>query len=396
MTIDLPASRQFAAWLSAFNSGSQAEMLAYHEAHFPYDSASEDLAGIHRELQLSHYTGGFELTRGEESTPTRFVAILKERDSDQFAHAAMDVHTAAPHPVVKFEIHPIDTPEDLYPARLREREALGALRVEIETAVQRDRFSGAVLIAKHGTPIFAEAFGLADRAAQVCNTLHARFRIGSLNKMFTAVAVLRLMQNGRLAVTDPLGHFLTDYPNREIASKATIHHLLTHTGGTGDIFTPERAAHRLELRTHTDYLKLFSARDLLFEPGARYEYSNYGFILLGAVIEAVTATSYYDAVDALVYEPAGMTATGVAPRRGECPRSVDRLHTLRAEGAVDTEYGRLVISRHGGGTRLLDGHRFIEVCGGSDELSATRRRTHPVAHDRHGANGTREVWIRVR
>src|SRR6185436_725726 len=97
------------------------------EAHFPYDSASEDVAGIHRELQLNQWTGGFELKRGEESTPTRFVATLNERDSDQFAHAAMDVDAAAPHPVVKFEIHPIATPEDLYPARLIEEATLGAL-----------------------------------------------------------------------------------------------------------------------------------------------------------------------------------------------------------------------------------------------------------------------------
>jgi CubicO group peptidase (beta-lactamase class C family) len=200
-------------------------MLAYHEAHFPYDSASEDVAGIHRELQLNQWTGGFELKRGEESTPTRFVATLNERDSDQFAHAAMDVDAAAPHPVVKFEIHPIATPEDLYPARLIEEATLGALRVEIDTALRRDRFSGVVLIAKHGTPVFAEAFGLADRAAHLPNRLHTRFRLASMNKMFTGTAVLRLVQDGRLALTDTIGDILADYSNREVASKVTIHHL---------------------------------------------------------------------------------------------------------------------------------------------------------------------------
>jgi len=128
--------------------------------------------------------------------------------------------------------------------------------------------------------------------------------------MFTGTAVLRLVQDGRLTLTASLGDILADYPNREVASKVTIHHLLTHTGGTGSI---DREPHRLELRAHADYIRLFSARDLLFEPGARYEYSNYGFILLGAVIEAVTETSYHDAVDALVFQPAGMTATGSRP-----------------------------------------------------------------------------------
>jgi len=298
----------FAAWLSAFNSGSKAEMLAYHEAHPAHDPPSEDF--VDRELQLSHWTGGFELKRGGESTPTRFVGILKERDSDQFAHAVMDVHAAPPYPVVNLEIHPIPTPEDLCPPRLSEREALRALRLEIDKAVQRDRFSGVVLVARDGTPIFAEAFGLADRAAPIPNTLDTRFRLASIRKMFTGTAVLRLVQDGRLTLTASLGDIVADYPNREVASKVTIHHLLTHTGGTGSI---DREPHRLELRAHADYIRLFSARDLLFEPGARYEYSNYGFILLGAVIEAVTETSYHDAVDALVFQPAGMTATGSRP-----------------------------------------------------------------------------------
>lgn len=75
--------------------------------------------------------------------------------------------------------------------------------------------------------------------------------------------MLRLVQDGRLTLTASLGDILADYPNREVASKVTIHHLLPHTGGTGSI---DREPHRLELRTHADYIRLFSARDLLFEP----------------------------------------------------------------------------------------------------------------------------------
>jgi D-alanyl-D-alanine carboxypeptidase len=81
----------------------------------------------------------------------------------------------------------------------------------------------------------------------------------------------------------------------------TIHHLLTHTGGTGDIFGPEFDTHRLELRTLQDYVKLYGNRGLSFEPGSRFEYSNYGFILLGAIVEKVSGKSYYDYVRAHVY-----------------------------------------------------------------------------------------------
>lgn len=309
--IDTPAASQFAAWLTAFNSGNRAEMLTYHEVKFPYDKASEDVAGIDRELGLRQFTGGFEFKRAEESAATRIVAILKERNSDQIARAAMDVDGETPNHVLKFDIHPISTPDDLRPCRMKERDGIHALRTEVDRAMQRDWFSGAVLIAKEGQAVLAEAFGFADRAAKLPNTLNTRFRIASIGKMFTAVAVMRLVQDRAVALTDPIGTILTDYPNDNVASKVTIHHLLTHTGGTGSIWMRDYAA--LRLRTHADYVKLIGSRDVEFEPGAKFEYSNYGFIVLGAIIEKVTRTSYDDAVDELVYRPAGMTATGSLP-----------------------------------------------------------------------------------
>jgi CubicO group peptidase (beta-lactamase class C family) len=114
-------------------------------------------------------------------------------------------------------------------------------------------------------------------------------------------------------LTDPVGKYVPDYPNRDVANKVTIHQLLTHTGGTGDFFGPEFSAHRLELKTLNDYVKLFGSRAPTFEPGSRFAYSNYGMILLGVVIERVTGRSYYDYVAENVYKPAGMTRTGSEP-----------------------------------------------------------------------------------
>jgi D-alanyl-D-alanine carboxypeptidase len=119
--------------------------------------------------------------------------------------------------------------------------------------------------------------------------------------------------SGKIALTDPLGKYLTGYPNKDVASKVTIHHLLTHTGGTGDTFGPQFDAHRLELRALNAYVKLYGERGLKFEPGSRWEYSNYGFLLLGVVIENVTGGSYYDYVRDRVFKPAGMTSTASLP-----------------------------------------------------------------------------------
>ena len=209
------------------------------------------------------------------------------------------------------------------PPRLPETDLVATVREELERRAQRDAFSGAVLIAKQGQPLVSAAYGLADRERQVANTVNTRFRLGSMNKMFTAVAILSLVEAGKVALDDPLGKHLPDYPQREVRSKVTLRHLLMHTGGTGDIFSPQFFEKRLALRTHGDYLALYGTRALLFEPGAEWRYSNYGYVLLGAIIERVSGRSYYDYVREHVYTPAGMTSTGAEPEDTQVPgRSV--------------------------------------------------------------------------
>lgn len=134
-----------------------------------------------------------------------------------------------------------------------------------------------------------------------------------MNKMFTAVAILQLVQSGKLDLKAPLGNYLTDYPNKDVAAKVTIEQLLSHTGGTGDIFGPEFEKNRLELKTLQDYVKLYGNRGLAFEPGSRWAYSNYGFLLLGVLIEKVSGQSYYDYVRDHIFKPAGMTGTASEP-----------------------------------------------------------------------------------
>jgi D-alanyl-D-alanine carboxypeptidase len=197
--------------------------------------------------------------------------------------------------------------------RMTEADALKALAARAGRLVGQDELSGAVLVAKNDRVLFSHAYGLADRKRRTANTVRTRFRIGSMNKMFTAVAILQLVEAGKVRLTAPLGIYLPEYPNRDIATKVTINQLLTHTGGTGDIFGPDFDAHRNELRTLADYVKLYGRRGPEFAPGSRWAYSNYGFILLGVVIEKVTRESYYDYVRAHVYVPAGMTKTGSLP-----------------------------------------------------------------------------------
>jgi len=248
------------------------------------------------------------------------VAIVKERDSDQFARVELEVEAGEPHRITKLDWRAIPTPAESSIQRMDEEQAIEALRAEIEKQVAADRFAGAVMVTKNGKPVFSGAYGLADREKNTRNELNTRFRIGSMNKMITAVSVLQLAQTGKIKLTSPLGEYLPDYPNKDLATKVTIDQLLTHTGGTGDFFGPEFDKHRLELRSLQDYVKLYGQRAPKFDPGSKWEYSNYGFLLLGVIVEKVSGQGYYDYVRAHVYSPAGMTSTDSLPEDQEVPR----------------------------------------------------------------------------
>ena len=170
-------------------------------------------------------------------------------------------------------------------------------------------------VSKAGEPLYAAARGDAVDGRSP-NTVDTAFRFGSMGKMFTAVAIAQLAQAGKLSFDAPLGKYLKDYPNVDVA-KVTLHQLLTHTGGTGDIFGPEFMEKRAELKELRDYVALYGARAPEFPPGSRHQYSNYGFILLGRVIEEVSGMSYDRYVRERIFLPAGMTATDNQPENSQ-------------------------------------------------------------------------------
>lgn len=307
-TTDSPAAKQLDAWLTAFNSGDQAVMVKYEQDYY-----QDAVQRIDRLMAMRGQTGGFDLRKREDSTPTTATVLVQEHDTDDFIRMVMEVEPDPPHRVKKLTLTFVARPPEFAIARLTSSELIKALRTKLEKDSAAGQFSGAVMLVHNGKTEFSGAYGLADREKKIPNKLNTRFRIGSMNKMFTATSILQLVQAGKIKLEDPLGKYLTDYPNKDVATKVTIHHLLTHTGGTGDIFTPEYQAHRLELKTLQDYEKLYGERGLKFEPGSKWEYSNYGFILLGLVIEKVSGQSYYDYVQEHVFKPAGMTGTGSEP-----------------------------------------------------------------------------------
>lgn len=305
---DTPAANQAKGWLEVFNAGDVEKRRAFLQKNYP-----SRLERFDRETQMRRGTGGFDVMKVAESTPTKIVLLIQERLGEQFAQFTVEVEPAPPHAIKQFQLQLFPRPAEFAIRHLNENELVTSLRKRLDEVVAVDLFSGAVLVAKDGKTVFAQAYGLADREKKTPNTLKTRFRLGSMNKMFTAVATLQLVQNGKLDLKAPFGNYLTEYPNKDIASKVTIEQMLSHTGGTGDIFGPEFDKNRLELKTLQDYVKLYGNRGPEFEPGSRWQYSNYGFLLLGVIVEKVSGQNYYDYVRDHIFKPAGMIATASEP-----------------------------------------------------------------------------------
>jgi len=305
---DTPAGKAFEAWLKAMNASEAMTVEAYAKVHEPQGDADhvKMLQGIRER------SGGFDLVRFEARSATEATATIRTKKDSRLLNFIFEVESGDPPRIAGANLRPVEAPRPPV-ARMSLPEAVQALAKEAVARSASDRFSGTFLVASHGKVLIENAYGMADRENKIANTAATQFRIGSMNKMFTAVAALQLVEKGKLDLAAPIGKYLTDYPNKDLAAKVTLRHLLTHTGGTGDIFGPDFTRERINLRSIGDYVKLYGNRPLAFEPGARAAYSNYGFILIGSLIEKVSGTTYYEYVKRNIFEPAGMTSTDSLP-----------------------------------------------------------------------------------
>lgn len=180
----------------------------------------------------------------------------------------------------------------------------------LDSLAAAGQFSGVVLLAKDGVPVFEQAYGFADREARTRNTVETAFNLGSINKLFTQIAIRQLADAGKLDVDSTLARAWPDYPNQDVARRVTIRQLLQHRSGVGgNIFAAPPGKTRGDIRRLADYLPLFVTEPLQFEPGTSQRYSNAGYIVLGLLVERLSGEDYYDYVRRHIYEPGGMTRT---------------------------------------------------------------------------------------
>ncbi len=213
-----------------------------------------------------------------------------------------------------------------------------------------DLFSGAVLIARNGTVLGQRAVGMASHEHDVPNTPETRFNVASLTKSWTATAVVRLIERGRLGFDTALDDLVTRAEGG-FDRRIEIRHLLSNTSGLGDYFGPAfDGTPKDRIRSIDDFLALARSFEPSFDPGSRWSYSNIGIMLLGKVIERLMGQGYHEALRDLVLDPAGMTGAGFphldeinpgcASGYGfrwtdEGPVRINALHSWAVRGAPD-------------------------------------------------------------
>ncbi len=172
-------------------------------------------------------------------------------------------------------------------------------------------FNGTVLVAQHNKILFEKSYGYANLEWQVKHTPDTKFRIASMTKPFTAILILQLVQQGKIALDAPISRYLKYY-RQDTGNKVTIHHLLSHTSGVPNYLRLKKFK---DIEHHNPYsvdefVQQLCSEDLEFEPGSQFRYSNSGYNILGAIIENITGKSYWQVLDEHILTPAGMNNTG--------------------------------------------------------------------------------------
>jgi CubicO group peptidase (beta-lactamase class C family) len=318
-----PMAERLLGFVEAFNSGDAEAMLSFVNDNMTVDfqqrrpdeedrALYERLRGMIGELH--------EVDLAMDGDEVMLTATTS--DHGDYAELLFNIETAPPHLIQSYSVSlqkerpQLTLPKLDMPQGVDRQEFSDRLDRYLAGLTQQGRFSGSVLVAREGEPLFERAYGLANRDAGVPNRPDTMFDLGSITKVFTKTAVGQLLRDGKLALDDTVLDHIPDYPNREAGGKMTVAHLVDHSSGLGDIFNERYLEMRPSLLAPRDFFPLFAGDDLSFEPGEGMQYSNAGYVLLGAIVEAASGQSYYDYIRDNIFEPAGMTRSGFVPRDG--------------------------------------------------------------------------------
>jgi D-alanyl-D-alanine carboxypeptidase len=306
--------------IQALNSADYATIHAYF-------AVQSDPNGFVNALGRYHLSRGYDLLR-VELVPDRdnlVAGIVRNRLTGDEDYLAVSIEPQAPHRIALFQARAPDDVAASWKLKLvtstavTEKDRLQDIGAYLKRMGDADVFSGAIVIARDGKPVFAQAYGYADREKKILNTVDTPFLLGSMNKLFTGLAIGQLVEQGKLSYDDPLAKFLPDFPDPESARKIGIKHLLSHTSGLGDYLGSQAYRDALDrMVTVEARVGIFERKLPAFEPGTKWAYSNMGYELLGRVIEIVSGQDYFDYMQKHVFAPAGVTSASfpLLPKNG--------------------------------------------------------------------------------
>jgi CubicO group peptidase (beta-lactamase class C family) len=316
---DTPQGKQVAAYLDAFNSGNEAALASFVRQNCTrIGPGGSDLDTRVRSAQgFYNATRGLNVLSVETPTPAEVAIVAQLRLTEQWRRMTFIFDDSSPPRLGGIRIEPVGPPANVPKSAVQPLDV--AVDAYIARQVAANQFSGVVLVARRGEPVFAKAYGLADKDRKVPNRLHTPFQYASVGKMFTAVAVAQLADAGKLSFDHTVADYLPEFAGKS-AGTVTLRQLLTHQSGILDFFDANEEFERVRGSDNPqrDYLQVFAEEPLRFAPGKRFEYSNSNFILLGAIVERASGLPFEKYLDEHVLAPAGMTSTTLDPNgRGE-------------------------------------------------------------------------------
>ena len=314
---DTPAGKKLAGFLAAVESGDAQQMRTYAQgfaASFLEKISVEDHVSFFQQVHQSYE--GFDVVQIEEDSEYELSALLKCRNSAGFRFFAIRIEPKPPYAVMDMSYGMAEPPSaqkaPLPPTESEAQDPDAVVKGSLGRTLDRhlfnkmnEGFSGAVLVARAGKKILHKGYGWAVREERIPVSTRTVFDIGSISKSFTATAVMRLEQDGKLSVSDPITRFFDSIPDDKKA--ITIHHLLTHSAGLGEYHDTKGDFEEMTREEAVQYI--FSQR-LKFQPGADYAYSNSGFTLLAIIVEKVSGQPFKTFLKEKIFEPAGMSSTG--------------------------------------------------------------------------------------
>lgn len=261
--------------------------------------------------------------------------------------------------------------ESSLPAIITDEVIAGEVKHIVAQQSQAGQFSGIVIVARGAKVVASASGGYANRANETPFNGSSQFTLGSMGKMFTAVAIGQLVDQGKLKLDDPVGKFFRDYPNRTVRDKVTVAMLLSHTSGMGD-FLDKRTASMMSkgVGRAEEFMPLYDTDEPEFTPGEGRAYSNAGLALAGAIVEKASGESYPDYLRKHVFEPAGMLHSSA----NNVPQASDALVTpYTREGSPDWKVAEADIGSPAGGaiSTADDLVRFAEALRDGSLVSKT-------------------------